>query len=112
MDNEVGEFDDIRRNKQNLQWKTGELVLNNRYKTKDEEAQDLASINCKEASDTKIIFRRLPCAIWFAGSVIILSGVYLIYHLALGHYGVLFEGYREGSWWQYFLSILIIAFGV
>jgi hypothetical protein len=37
--------------------------------------------------------------IWFAGSIIILAGVYLIYHLALGHYGVLFQGYREGHWW-------------
>ena len=50
--------------------------------------------------------------IWFAGSCIILAGVYLIYHLALGHYGVLFEGYREGHWWQYLVAVLMIIFGV
>jgi hypothetical protein len=99
IDNEIGDFDDIRRNKQNLPGYTGELVLNKKYESKDDEAQDLASINCKEASDTRIIFKRLPCMIWFAGTVIILAGTYLIYHLALGHYGVLFEGYREGHWW-------------
>ena len=90
----------------------GELVLNKKYITKDDEAQDLASINCKEATENRIIFKRLPCMIWFAGTVIILAGVYLIYHLALGHYGVLFQGYREGHWWQYLVSILMIIFGI
>jgi|TARA_B110000285_G_C14793003_1_gene453899 hypothetical protein len=47
----------------------------------------------------KLIFRRIPFAIWFAGFVIEVGGLYLIYHLALGHLGVLFKGYREGHWW-------------
>jgi len=25
---------------------------------------------------------------------------------------VLFEGYREGYWWQYFISLIIMTFGI
>ena len=41
----------------------------------------------------------------------ILTGMYLIYHLAFGHYGVLFDGYRQGYWWQYLISIVVILLG-
>ena len=44
--------------------------------------------------------------------MIAITALYLIYHLALGQYGVLFEGYREGHWWQYLISILMFAFGI
>ena len=44
--------------------------------------------------------------------MIVAMSLYLIYHLALGQYGVLFDGYREGHWWQYFLAVLIMLFGV
>merc|ERR1712032_547823 len=94
-----GEFDDIRKEKNTMHMYKGELMLNKKYLSKDDEAGELASINCKEATENRIIFKRLPCMIWFARCLIILAGVYLIYHLALGHFGVLFKGYREGHWW-------------
>jgi hypothetical protein len=82
------------------QTRAGELILANRkYENREEEGIDLAQINIREATETKLIFRRIPFAIWFAGFVIELGGLYLIYHLALGHFGVLFKGYREGHWW-------------
>ena len=70
-------------------------MKNNKYLSKEDEAIDLAQINVREASDTQLIFRKLPFAIWIFGSLICLMGLYLIYHLALGHYGVLFKGFRE-----------------
>jgi hypothetical protein len=72
----------------------------------------MGQIGIKEASDDRIVFRKMPLAIWLAGSMIVAMSLYLIYHLALGQFGVLFDGYREGHWWQYFLSVLILLFGV
>ena len=89
------------------------LKLNRNF---DQEREDreayLGQIGIKEASDRRIIFRRLPLSVWVAGLLIIISSLYLIYHLALGQYGVLFDGYREGYWWQYFISLIILVFGV
>jgi len=58
------------------------------------------------------VFRKLPFHIWFAGLFIVIASLYLIYHLALGQYGVLFKGYREGYWWQYIIAVLLCIFGV
>lgn len=44
--------------------------------------------------------------------MVCITALYLIYHLALGHYGVLFEGYREGHWWQYTISFAMLLFGI
>jgi hypothetical protein len=54
------------------------------------------NINVNEKSDHRISFRRYPCTLWAAGTFIIACAFYLIYHLALGHHGTLFRGYREG----------------
>mmetsp|Transcript_1774 Transcript_1774/g.2305 ORF Transcript_1774/g.2305 Transcript_1774/m.2305 type:complete len:168 (+) Transcript_1774:478-981(+) len=87
-------------------------MVKKKYLVADEEAVDMGSINVREATEDKLVFRRMPILIWFSGLVIILAGIYLIYHLALGHFGVLFKGYREGHWWQYALAIGIVIFGV
>ena len=91
----------------------GELMVkNNKYLSREDEAVDLASINVKEESQNHLIFRNIPFGVWFFGFLILLSGMYLIYHLALGHLGVLFKGYREGHWWQYFISFMLVLFGI
>ena len=54
------------------------------------------NINVHEKNEQRITFRRYPCTLWVAGSFIIACALYLIYHLALGHHGTLFKGYREG----------------
>jgi hypothetical protein len=54
------------------------------------------NINLKERSSERLIFRKFPFTLWAVGSVVILSSIYLIYHLAFATWGVLFEGYREG----------------
>ena len=58
------------------------------------------------------MFRKMPCSIWFAGFVVQVVALYLLYHLALGHYGVLFDSYREGHWWQYLIAVLMLLFGI
>ena len=60
----------------------------------------------------KFIFRKIPFAIWSFGFIMEIGGLYLMYHLALGHLGVLFRGYREGHWWQYLISIAVCLFGL
>lgn len=82
------------------------------YADNEEEAIELADINIREASEHILIFRRIPFAIWAAGFIINICALYLIYHLALGHFGVLFEGYREGHWWQYVISVCMLLFGI
>mmetsp|Transcript_13346 Transcript_13346/g.22688 ORF Transcript_13346/g.22688 Transcript_13346/m.22688 type:complete len:220 (-) Transcript_13346:28-687(-) len=92
---------------------TGELrVRSKRYMMPDEEQVDLNQIGIKEATESRIVFRKMPILIWFAGLVIILSSLYLIYHLALGQLGVLFQGYRQGYWWQYLIAVFILGFGI
>ena len=52
--------------------------------TKQEEDDEMGQIGIKEASDDRIVFRKMPLAIWLAGSMIVAMSLYLIYHLALG----------------------------
>jgi len=87
----------------------GDLVVKKEGKF---DAIELAQINVKESSDHILVFRKVPFHIWIAGMCIVIASLYLIYHLALGKYGVLFQGYREGYWWQYLVAILILLFGV
>lgn len=54
------------------------------------------NINLKEKSRDRLVFRKFPFTLWIVGTVVILSSMYLIYHLAFASWGVLFEGYREG----------------
>ena len=55
---------------------------------------EMHSINLREATDTRLVFRRIPVLIWLSGTLITVASVYLLYHLALGQLGVLFNGYR------------------
>mmetsp|Transcript_7650 Transcript_7650/g.10830 ORF Transcript_7650/g.10830 Transcript_7650/m.10830 type:complete len:179 (+) Transcript_7650:62-598(+) len=57
------------------------------------------NINVSSKNQSCIVFRRYPCTLWLAGGFIISCGMYLIYHLSLGHHGTIFKGYREGYWW-------------
>ena len=54
------------------------------------------NINVSSKSEDCIVFRRFPCTLWAAGMFILGCGFYLIYHLAWGHHGTIFKGYREG----------------
>ena len=106
------EFDDLSKDLKNNNPRAGELRVKKRqYLMPDDEAVDLGQINIREATEDRLIFRRMPILIWFSGMVIILLAVYLIYHLALGQFGVLFDGYREGHWWQYLISLGILILG-
>jgi len=69
------------------------------------------NINLREAGPGRLVFRRMPFRMWIVGGVIVLLGLYLIYHLALGTWGVLFKGYQEGHWWQYLIALIIIMLG-
>ena len=43
----------------------------------------------------------------------IIVGIYLIYHVSLGKKGgSLFNGFREGYWWQYIIAIIIVLLGI
>ena len=74
----------------------GDLVVKKEGKF---DVMELGSINVRQANEHLLVFRKVPCHIWIAGLCVIIASLYLIYHLALGKYGVLFQGYREGYWW-------------
>lgn len=57
-------------------------------------------------------FRYLPIKVWIIGSLLISIGIYLLYHLALGHNGRMFNAFDEGYWWQYFVAIFILIGGI
>ena len=45
------------------------------------------NINLKESSEERLVFRKFPISLWVVGSIVTLAGIYLVYHLALGHIG-------------------------
>ena len=92
------EFDDITRELKNHHRfgpnGRNDFKVRRNIKDPNEQAGYLAQIGIREASDNRLSFRRLPCVVWVAGTAIIVVALYLLYHLALGEFGVLFEGYR------------------
>lgn len=63
-----------------------------RAKTREEEEIQLRDINLREKSDDRMVFRRVPFALWIVGTMILITAVYLLYTLALGYFGVLYKG--------------------
>ncbi len=75
----------------------------------------------------RLLFANYPLAGWGIGIIMVISGLYLIYHISLGKYGSLFSEFREGFfnkflvnylikirrfWWQYMVSCLILLLGI
>lgn len=50
----------------------------------------------KTSEKNKVIFQSYPCIGWLLGIMMMISGLYLIYHISLGKYGSLFQEFREG----------------
>lgn len=50
----------------------------------------------KEKSSNTLKFIQYPWLGWGLGLLMIISGLYLIYHISLGKYGSLFSEFREG----------------
>ena len=53
----------------------------------------------------RLFFANYPLAGWGIGIMMVISGLYLIYHISLGKYGSLFSEFREG----FFNNFLIIS---
>lgn len=89
------EFDDISKDMKIVDQQTGELrTRRHKYLSREDQMAEMHSINLREATDTRLVFRRIPVLIWLSGTLITVASVYLLYHLALGQLGVLFNGYR------------------
>ena len=50
----------------------------------------------KSLETSKIRFTDYPVVGWGMGILMVISGLYLIYHISLGKYGSLFSEFREG----------------
>lgn len=61
-----------------------------------EEAIQLHNINIREKTDDRMVFRKLPFALWIIGTLILVLSVYMLYTLALGYFGVLYKGPKQG----------------
>lgn len=57
---------------------------------------DLQAINIREKTDDRMVFRKVPFALWIVGTMILGTAVYLAYTLALGYFGVLYKGPKQG----------------
>ena len=45
----------------------------------------------------KLVIQQYPLAVWFVGSLIMIIGLYLLYHVGSGNPdAVLFKGFQEG----------------
>jgi len=67
-----------------------------RAKTREEEEIYLRDINLREKSDDRMVFRKVPFALWIVGTLILITAIYLLYTLALGYFGVLYKGPKQG----------------
>ena len=61
-------------------------------KIDEEEAIELRAINLRERTDDRIVFRKVPFALWIVGTMILITAIYLLYTLTLGYFGVLYRG--------------------
>ena len=50
----------------------------------------------KSLETSRICFTDYPMVGWGMGILMVISGLYLIYHISLGKYGSLFSEFREG----------------
>ena len=67
-----------------------------RAKTREEEEIYLRDINLREKTDDRMVFRKVPFALWIVGTLILITAIYLLYTLALGYFGVLYKGPKQG----------------
>ena len=61
-------------------------------KIDEEEAIELRAINLRERTDDRIVFRKVPFALWIVGTMILITAIYLLYTLTLGYFGILYRG--------------------
>ena len=57
---------------------------------------DMRDINLREKTEDRIVFRKVPFALWIVGTMILVTAIYLLYTLALGYFGVLYRGPKQG----------------
>jgi hypothetical protein len=43
-----------------------------------------------------MVFRKFPYGLWFVGTAILITAAYLTFTLALGYFGVLYKGPKQG----------------
>jgi hypothetical protein len=72
-----------------------------------EDEINLRDINLREKTDDRMVFRKVPFALWIVGTMILVTAIYLLYTLALGYFGVLYKGPKQGHWWQYLVVVLL-----
>jgi hypothetical protein len=76
-------------------------------KRRMEDEINLRDINLREKTDDRMVFRKVPFALWIVGTMILVTAIYLLYTLALGYFGVLYKGPKQGHWWQYLVVVLL-----
>jgi hypothetical protein len=59
-------------------------------------ALELRHVNLKESTQHRIVFRKIPYHLWIVGICIFIVAIYLISTLALGYFGVLYKGKKQG----------------
>lgn len=73
---------------------------NNANLTRKEQSQIILLEELKNKTKNKDVgnlsFQNYPILGWGIGVLMIISGLFLIYHISLGKYGSLFEEFREG----------------
>jgi hypothetical protein len=56
----------------------------------------MRDINLREKTEDRMVFRKVPFALWIVGTLILITAIYLLYTLALGYFGVLYKGPKQG----------------
>jgi len=70
-------------------------IMSRKSQTQMNKLEEL-KIETKGLDNNKISFVNYPTIGWGMGILMVISGLYLIYHISLGKYGSLFSEFRQG----------------
>ena len=70
----------------------------------------------KSQTQSSLVFRKYPWAVWIVGTIFICFGIYLVVHLSVGDRLGKFLPHHDSDnphnvWWQYLLTGLIFVLG-
>lgn len=93
----MGALAAVKKEKQRLNNQNELSVKNISRKTQGQTAilQEIKN-ETKTSEKNRITFQSYPCIGWLLGILMMITGLYLIYHISLGKYGSLFQEFREG----------------
>ncbi|KAL4457012.1 hypothetical protein ABPG74_014650 [Tetrahymena malaccensis] len=83
-----------------------------KYMQADEESQQNEQDNIQLLKKNVFTISYYPILIWTVGMAIIILGIYFFSVIAAQDSEANIKGFTQGYWWQYFICVCVVLFGV